>query len=131
MPAPHPKTLVIYRTATGDEPFSRWLDGLRERTVRARIRTRLDRVSLGNWGDHKAVGRGVIELREHHGPGYRVYCALDGNTVVLLLCGGDKATQPADIAQAHQLWADYQRRRKSHAKPKISRQTHDRPARPS
>lgn len=126
----HPKTLVIYQTASGDEPFSRWLDGLRERTVRARIRTRLDRVSLGNWGDHKAVGLGVIELREHHGPGYRVYCALDGNTVVLLLCGGDKATQPADIALAQQLWADYQRRRKPHAKSKVPRQTHGRPARP-
>lgn len=56
MREPHPKTLVIYQTAAADEPFSRWLDSLRERAARARIRTRLDRVSLGNWGDHNALG---------------------------------------------------------------------------
>jgi putative addiction module killer protein len=119
-----PKALVIYRTVAGDEPFSRWLDSLQERIVRARIRARLDRVSLGNWGDHKAVGEGVIELREHYGPGYRLYCAQDGATVVLLLCGGSKSGQQTDIAKAHQLLADYRQRRKPHAKPKVPRQTH-------
>lgn len=124
MRASQSRVLAIYRTAAGEEPFSQWLDRLRERAVRARIRARLDRVSLGNWGDHKAVGKGVIELREHYGPGYRLYCAQDGPAVVLLLCGGSKSSQPEDISKAQQLWADYQQRREPHAKPKVPRQTH-------
>ena len=77
---------------------------------RACIRTRLDRVALGNLGDCEPVGEGVSELRIAFGPGYRVYFAQDGDTIVLLLCGGDKSTQVKDIKRAKEYWADYKER---------------------
>jgi putative addiction module killer protein len=80
--------------------FTTWIDGLKDRTARARILTRLDRVAAGNLGDVKPVGAGVSELRITYGPGYRVYILTQGADVVVLLCGGDKSSQPADIARA-------------------------------
>lgn len=80
--------------------FSRWLGGLRDRTARARILVRIDRLALGNPGDVKPVGGGVSELRIAYGPGYRVYFTRKGEAVVLLLCGGDKGSQKRDIAEA-------------------------------
>jgi putative addiction module killer protein len=71
---------------------------------------RLDRIVDGNFGDRKAVGGGVWELRIHYGPGYRVYYSMIGRTCVLLLCGGDKRKQSADIALAIECLADYHRR---------------------
>lgn len=106
----NPLELRRYLTAEGREPFTEWLRGLRDRTARARIETRLARVALGNFGDSKAVGDGVQELRIDHGPGYRVYYARHGHTVVLLLIGGDKHSQPADIEQAIGFWRDFKRR---------------------
>lgn len=84
----------------GKAPFWDWLKGLRDIQARARIRTRLDRLALGNWGDYRALGGGVIELKIDWGPGYRVYAGKVGNTLVLLLCGGDKRTQQQDIELA-------------------------------
>jgi putative addiction module killer protein len=79
-----------------------------ERQAGARnIRKRLNRVRLGNLGDIEAVGGGVKELKIHFGPGYRVYFAEDGKTVVVLLCGGDKSSQAEDIRRAREYWADY------------------------
>lgn len=69
-----------------------------------RIRTRLDRVQLGNFGATRAVGSGVWELKIDHGPGYRVYYAMTGRTVILLLVGGDKSTQQRDIETAKAYW---------------------------
>jgi putative addiction module killer protein len=66
---------------------------------------------LGNFGDSRSVGGGVIEMRIPYGPGYRVYFGRDGNKLVILLCGGDKRTQPSDIDQACAYWADYQWRK--------------------
>jgi len=83
--------------------FDTWLSGLRDRVAVARVLARIDRLSQGNPGDAKAVGRGVSELRIDHGPGIRVYYLIDGDTVILLLCGGDKSTQRRDIERAHQL----------------------------
>jgi putative addiction module killer protein len=77
---------------------------------RARIRVRLNRLRLGNFGDCKPVGEGVIELRMPIGPGYRVYLGQDGDTLVILLCGGDKQTQVRDIVKAKEYWAAYGRR---------------------
>lgn len=102
--------LLEYLTESGHNPFRNWLEGLRDRQTRARIRVRLNRIRLGNFGDCKSVGRGVSELRVPHGPGYRVYFGRKGNTVVILLYGGDKNTQSQDIALAHEYWADYLRR---------------------
>ncbi len=106
----HPKEIKIYMTEDGREPFSEWLNGVTDAKARARIRTRLDRVRLGNLGDHKSVGEGVVELREHYGPGYRIYCGQDGEKVVVLLSGGDKDGQDKDIQKAHEYWSDYRRR---------------------
>jgi len=80
--------------------FVAWLDGLRDREGRARIMTRIRRLSLCNPGDVKPVGEGVSEMRIDHGPGYRLYYVRHGHEIVLLLCGGDKRTQSRDIAHA-------------------------------
>lgn len=97
-------------TSEGRIPFRQWIHALRDILARAKIRVRLNRVRLGNFGDAKAVGDGVSELRIAHGPGYRVYFARTGNTIVLLLCGGDKSTQKRDINRAKDYWLDYKRR---------------------
>ncbi len=104
------QTLIEYVRANGRNPFREWLQGLRDVDARARIRVRLNRIRLGNFGDAKSVGGGVSELRVPHGPGYRVYYARTDNTIVLLLCGGDKTTQQRDISTAKEYWLDYQRR---------------------
>lgn len=99
-----------YVTATGVDLFARWLEDLADRQARARIKTRIDRASLGNFGDVEAVGEAVSELRIDWGPGYRVYFARVGKTIVLLLCGGDKRTQRRDIENAKTYFQDYKRR---------------------
>lgn len=105
-----PKELRIYVTKDGREPFSEWLASLRDIRARAKIRVRLDRVSLGNIGDCHTVGEGVQELRIDYGPGYRIYFGQEGATIVLLLCGGDKSTQSRDIETAKRYWSEYRRR---------------------
>lgn len=80
--------------------FAKWLDGLKDRRAAARVIVRIERLALGNSGDIKPVGSGVSELRIDYGPGYRLYLARKGSTVVILLCGGDKTTQQRDIAKA-------------------------------
>ena len=105
-----PKELQIYVTEDGRAPFSEWLGSLRDIKARAKIRARLDRVSLGNLGDCHSVGDGVQELRIDYGPGYRVYFGQVGAAIVLLLCGGDKSTQAKDIEQATRYWNEYRRR---------------------
>jgi len=82
------------------EVFAAWLKGLRDRRARDRILARIDRLSLGNAGDVGPVGEGVAEMRIHYGPGYRMYFTQRGDTVVILLCGGDKRTQARDIMRA-------------------------------
>lgn len=99
-----------YLTAGGVDLFDAWLNGLADKKLVARILARIDRVQAGNFGDHKSVGEGVWELRIDYGPGYRVYYAMCARQVVLLLCGGDKRRQPADIRRAIDLWKDYQNR---------------------
>ncbi|MBF0286004.1 MAG: type II toxin-antitoxin system RelE/ParE family toxin [Magnetococcales bacterium] len=99
-----------YVAEDGGVPFFDWLTAIKDGAARARIRIRLERVRLGNLGDHKALGDGVHELRFAFGPGYRVYFGRDGERVILLLGGGDKSSQERDIAQAKQWWRDYGRR---------------------
>ena len=99
-----------YLAADGHSPFTKWLQGLRDFKARARIRTRLDRASLGNLGDYALVGDGVFELRFFFGPGYRVYYGLEGDTRVVLLVGGTKDTQQRDIRISKVYWKDYRKR---------------------
>jgi putative addiction module killer protein len=103
-----PREVVFYVTKDDDCPFEVWLESLRDRQARARIKKRIDRITLGGLGDFKPVGEGVMELRVDYGPGYRIYFAQAGATVVLLLYGGDKKTQDQDILRAKQYWIDFQ-----------------------
>ena len=102
--------LLRYQRADGSEPFTGWLASLRDKTGAARIRMRLRQIESGNFGDCEPVGEGVIELRVHVGPGYWAYCGRHDKAVVLLLCGGDKNTQPRDIRRAKDLWTEWKRR---------------------
>ena len=85
------------------ELFAAWLDGLRDMQARARVQVRIERLARGNPGDVEPVGEGVSELRINYGPGYRVYFKQRGQTLIVLLAGGDKTTQPKDIRMALQL----------------------------
>jgi len=91
------------------ETFRDWRVRLRDEKTRALIASRLDRLAFGNAGDVKPVGEGVSELRVDYGPGYRIYFQRRGNSLILLLCGGDKSTQAKDIQRAKRLakeWKD-------------------------
>lgn len=88
--------------------FEAWMKALKDIRARARIYARLDRVANGNFGDVKPVGSGISELRIAYGPGYRLYIAQRGATIVLLLCGGDKSTQRKDIQRAKEIAADFE-----------------------
>ena len=92
--------------------FNDWLNSLADDKGKARILSRLDNAALGNFGDCKAIGEGVSEMRIHHGPGYRAYFIRDGLTVYVLLCAGDKASQRRDIARAKQMARDLKKDRR-------------------
>ncbi len=85
------------------EAFERWFIGLRDRKAVARIKSRIDRLQLGLFGDVKPAGEGVSEMRIDYGPGYRIYFVQRGREVVILLAGGDKRTQTRDIEKALEL----------------------------
>lgn len=106
--------LKHYLTADGHDPFQAWLDATKKRDRQAamRVLTRLNRLAIGNTGDNKAVGDGVMELRIDYGPGYRVYYARVGQRLIMLLIGGTKKRQQTDIEQAKAFLADYKRRYK-------------------
>jgi len=83
--------------------FSEWLGALRDGRAKRAIAARIDRLARGNPGDVRPVGHGVSELRIRYGPGYRVYFVKRGQVLIVLLCGGDKSSQDADIARAQEL----------------------------
>lgn len=88
---------------TQTDTYLNWERKLRDRKARAIIAARVDRLAFGLAGDSKAVGDGVMEMRIHYGPGYRVYFTRRGSEIVILLCGGDKASQTRDIEAAKRL----------------------------
>ncbi len=102
--------ILEYVNEDGKNVFHEWLRSLKDKTARARIRVRLNRIRMGNFGDCKSVGSGVSELRVDYGPGYRIYFGRDGNKTVILLFGGSKKTQSKDIKLAQQYWSEYQRK---------------------
>lgn len=108
--------IEIYETSSGKRPFEAWFEDIREILTRAKVLTRLDRLKLGNFGDCKAIGDGICELRIHYGPGIRVYYSKIGNKVILLLCGGDKRSQVKDINKAKEYLKDYRSREKKYGK---------------
>jgi putative addiction module killer protein len=101
-----------YLTEADKDIYLDWLTKVQDSVAKVAIIRRINRVELGNFGDHKPCNEGVWELRIDVGAGYRVYYAISGKEVVLLLCGGNKRTQTADIKQAIEYWKDWQRRTK-------------------
>jgi putative addiction module killer protein len=89
------------------ETFRKWRIRLKDERIRALIASRLDRLAFGNAGDVKPVGNGISEMRIDHGPGYRVYFMRRGNSIIILLCGGDKSTQANDIQNAKRLASEW------------------------
>ena len=98
--------VLLYR-AGRSTPFSDWLTSLKDARAVGKVRARLNRIRLGNFGDCKYVGDGVQELRIDFGLGYRVYFGREGSLVVILLCGGSKVTQARDILKAQRYWREY------------------------
>ena len=101
-----PRILRGKRDADSAYPFDRWLKTVKDAKTRARILQRIGRMERGNFGDSKEVGMGVSELRLDFGPGYRVYFAKHRSMLIVLLAGGDKSSQTADINKARELWRD-------------------------
>lgn len=102
--------IELYEEPSGNCPYENWFDGLKDRKSRFVISNRLNRVMLGNFGDHKSVGQGVYELRIAYGSGYRIYFGMEGKRLIILLVGGDKGTQARDIKKARQYWVQYKER---------------------
>ncbi len=94
----------------GKDLFDDWLSGLADARAQAKIAVRVNRLAAGNFGDSKSLGHGLRELRIDWGPGYRVYFTMLTRTCALLLCAGDKRTQPSDIRRAYECIQDYQQR---------------------
>ena len=103
-----------FQTERGNVPFDDWINRIDLR-AQVRIAKRLDRIERGNFGDHRSVGQGVMELRVDYGPGYRVYFGRDGSEIVILLGGGTKQRQRVDIEQAQRNWKTY-KQEKHHAR---------------
>src|SRR5262245_51590914 len=97
----------FYATERGAEPFLEWLESLKDMDTKALILQRLQRVKLGNFGDCDAIAHGLWEFRIHTGPGFRIYYAIVGKTVVLIVAGGIKRSQKRDIKQALLYLDDY------------------------
>lgn len=102
--------IEYFTTADGRSILREWLDNLPDAQAAARVVARITRLGVGAFGDCKPLQRGIWELRIDHGPGYRLYYAKIGGAVVLLLCGGDKRRQRADIERAVAYLEDYKRR---------------------
>lgn len=108
----HLRNLQVHRTANGREPFAEWFESIQDTKTQTRIEARLNSMKYGNFGDYQSVGDGVFELRLHFGAGYRIYFGVVDNTIVLLLCGGDKSSQARDIVRAKVYWLEYKETRR-------------------
>lgn len=103
--------ILFYQTATGKQPLVEWINGLKDKRTESAILSRIKRVQTGILGDCKSLkGKSVLELRIDFGPGYRVYFAFEGETIILLLCGGAKKSQDSDIERAEKYLKDYRER---------------------
>ncbi|MFA6550909.1 MAG: type II toxin-antitoxin system RelE/ParE family toxin [Patescibacteria group bacterium] len=103
------QNVQIYQDENGKLPFIEWLESIKDLIIKARIKNRIARIELGNFGDCKPIKAGIYELRLHFGSGYRVYFGKINNSIVLLLCGGDKSSQIKNIKQAIQYWKNFKK----------------------
>jgi putative addiction module killer protein len=106
------RELYYFEEPKGRYPYREWLASLKDSVTIARLDVRLTKLILGNFGKHRSVGEGVIELKEDFGPGYRIYVGEDGPRIVVILCGGDKSRQTADIQRAKDYWKQYKSRKR-------------------
>ncbi len=107
------RTAIYFKDSQSKaEPAKQWLEKLKDRVAQAAIYVRIARAESGNFGEHKSVGEGVMEMRIPVGPGYRLYYAFDGQEVILLLVGGDKSTQSKDIRRAKEFWENHKAKSK-------------------
>jgi len=102
--------IVEYVSADGVSPFSEWFQKLDTKAA-LKVRTAIARMEVGNLGDSKSVGQGVLERRLTFGPGYRIYYGRDGDKIIILLTGGTKKRQDKDIERAKTLWLDFKQRK--------------------
>lgn len=103
--------VLRYQTTEGEQPYTTWVRGLRDRRAANLIQTRVDRIESGHFGAVRHINGKVWEIKIDFGPGYRVYYLRDGHRIVVLLSGGDKSSQERDIRRAEQYAADYGRRK--------------------
>ena len=103
------REVSTYSTVHGEEPLMQWINSL-DNHIALRITERIRKLKQGNLGDWKCLGSGLFELRMFFGAGYRIYFSLEGDKIILLLCGGDKAGQRKDIAKAKRYLDEYRRR---------------------
>ena len=107
-----------YCTSSGKEPFTDWLDSIRDKTTQSKIKKRMDRVEDGNMGDYRPLGTNLYELRLDFGPGYRIYFSIysreSGSRTILILCAGDKSSQTSDIERAKEYSLDAKQRYKEY-----------------
>jgi len=103
--------IEVYENIKGEAPFSNWLLGLKDKIAQIKIHARIDRTSLGNFGDCKQikVSKGIFEMREHYGQGYRIFFTIREKKIVLLLAGSVKKEQIKTIQKAKEYLADYKR----------------------
>jgi putative addiction module killer protein len=103
-----------YITSNGKSPYAKWYGGLKDRVAIAKLAGRIERAAHGNFGDWKPVtgAKGVYEMRENYGPGYRIYYSIIGQKIILLLAGSTKKDQDCTIAKAKEYMADYERKAK-------------------
>ncbi len=105
------REVEYYRTADAKCPYQEWFERLKDDRAKYKIDARIARLRGGNFGDSKPIGDGVSESKIDYGPGYRIYYGIDGRNLVVLLTGGDKATQHPDIKLARKYWSDYKNRK--------------------
>jgi putative addiction module killer protein len=106
-----------YTDEQGKSPFGRWFDGLNA-VAAAKVTLALEKIAKGNFSNVEPAGEGVSEYKLDWGPGYRIYFGKDGETLVILVGGGIKKRQSADIAKAHDIWAEYKKRKREEEKNK-------------
>lgn len=102
-----PKVVVVYADENGTEPYTQWLESLKDEKTQERIRVRIRRLEDGLYGDCTPVGDGLSELRFFFGSGYRVYFGEENGNIVILLSGGDKSGQKRDIKNARAYWQEH------------------------
>lgn len=101
------KEIEFYITSEGKIPFNEWFESLKDKRGREEVARRLNRALQGNFGDHKILSEGLYEMRFTYGPAYRIYYTEKDKRIIVLLCAGDKSSQPEDIKRAKQYLEDY------------------------